>query len=496
MFYFFKYLIYFCIFLSLLLFYFLFTPLGTSNIYTLVGNKLSQKTGVPITVRSIDITHYPHVRIVMHIEKKAKLTLWGYLDDALMDMHYSLTSNCIATEHCQVDDDIKIHGRIKGPFTKLDIDGEGFALDGNVSYVATKYTDKVKGVHLQLHDINATKLIHLLGQNALIKGKANADVHFSFMDKQHKKGSIVYDVKDKNFKGIPLSLHSEVKIEDDKHTFIITLLSDYLSMHITKGTYNQAKKQAHAFYVFDAKNLTKLETFLGYKYKGALHAKGEISYDKDIKIIGLSKSFGGITDFVFAQNNLHIKLSDVYLHKILSMFPFPPMLTAKANGKMDYDFNKKRLTVDTKLTHAKFVHTKLVDIIYKKSGVHMMHEVFNQSQLKLSYQDDIILGDLTLANTHSHVYLTSTKIHTNTNTINAYFDFKMQKQEFSGKVYGPLDDPKVNLNMQKLIRYQMDKQVDKMIGKHNRKIMEKIPMAPVAKDMATGMGASFMKVFF
>jgi hypothetical protein len=72
----------------------------------------------------------------------------------------------------------------------------------------------------------------------------------------------------------------------------------------------------------------------------------------------------------------------------------------------------------------------------------------------------------------------------------------MQKNVFSGKVYGRLDDPKVNLNMQKLIRYQMDKQVDKMIGKDGREIMEKMPMGDVAKDMATDMGASFMKVFF
>ena len=42
----------------------------------------------------------------------------------------------------------------------------------------------------------------------------------------------------------------------------------------------------------------------------------------------------------------------------------------------------------------------------------------------------------------------------------------------------------------------MDKQVDKMIGKDGRKIREHMPMGGVAKDMATDMGASFMKVFF
>ncbi len=85
---------------------------------------------------------------------------------------------------------------------------------------------------------------------------------------------------------------------------------------------------------------------------------------------------------------------------------------------------------------------------------------------------------------------------TNKSTINSYFDFKMQKQEFSGKVYGSIHDPEVNLNMQKLIRFQMDKQLDSMMGKKNRQIMEKIPMGEAVKNMATAMGASFIGIFF
>ena len=87
-------------------------------------------------------------------------------------------------------------------------------------------------------------------------------------------------------------------------------------------------------------------------------------------------------------------------------------------------------------------------------------------------------------------------MNTNKNTINAYFDFKMQKQEFSGKVYGALDDPEVDLNMKKLIRHKMDKQMDSMVGKGNRKMMEKMPMGEAAKDAASGVAGGFMGVFF
>ena len=493
---FFKYFIYFLIFLSLLLFYFFFTALGQSNIYTIIGNKLSKKTDLDIEIKSIELENYPHVRIEMNVEKKAKLILWGYLDDTLIDMDYNLTSECIATDLCEIDDDINIHGHVKGPFTKLSLQGKGIALDGNVTYTAIKYPDKVENVAIQMTDVNSSKLFKLLGQTAFIKGKANADVNFSFMSEDHRKGHITYDVKDKNFKGIPLDLHTKVTIIDEQHTFIIDLTSPYLTLNVSKGHYNQKEKRANAFYTLDVKDLSKLEMLLGYKYQGEFYAMGEILYDNYFKVTGLSKTFGGMTEFLFEKDGLKVDLNNVLLEEMMHLFPVPPLLTANATGTMYYNLIQKTLVANTTLKNAKFIHTKLANVIRKKSKVNLLKETFDDSSLNFTYHNDIILGDLKLANEHSHVYLKSTKIDTNESTINAYFDFKMQKQEFSGKVFGPLDNPTINLNMQKLIRYQMDKQVDKMIGKNNRKIMEKMPMGGVAKDVATDMGASFMKVFF
>jgi len=493
---FFKYFIYFLILLSIVLFYFLFTPLGHQNIYTFIGNKLSKKAEMFIEVRAIDVTQYPHVRIVMNIERKAKLTLLGHLDDARIDMDYTLTSNCIATEHCKIDDDINISGHVQGAFTKLNIIGKGIALDGNVSYSGIKYPDKAKDVHLSMQDINSRKLLKLLGQTAIIKGKANADLYFKLMDEQHKKGYLNYEVKDENFKGLPLDLYTKVKFNNEEHTFNSTLRSAYLALDITKGTYNQKSKVTHAFYTVDIQDLSQLETLLGHKYQGQFYAMGEIAYVRYLKITGLSKSLGGMTEFSFEKDKLDIQLHDVLLQDIMYLLNIPSLLTATTTGSIDYTLIDNKLTVDTKLKHARFMPSKLADNIKKKSDVNLLKEEFNHSTLQLTYQNSTILGELKLANAHSHAYLTHTKINTNKNSINTFFDVKMQRQEFSGKVYGSLDNPKVNLNMQKLVRYQMDKQVDKMIGKNNRKIMEKMPMGGVAKDMATDMGASFMKVFF
>ena len=496
MFTFLKYFIYSLIFISIALFYLLFTSLGNIHIYDFASYKLSQKSDMLIEVQSINIYDYPDVSVEMNIERKAKLTLNGEVNDRWVNMDYTLTSECIASDICKIDDDIDIEGHIKGPFYHIAITGQGTALDGNVSYSVMKFTDKVENLKLTMHDVNASKLATLLGQDALIKGSADINVNFEIMDEHTKKGYFTYDVKDHNFSGMPLNLHTKVNIDGMQHTFVMDIALDNATLNITKGHYDQEKKLATSFYILDIKDLTKFESLLGYKYLGPFYAMGEIKYDKYLKVNGLSKSFGGMMDFLFKKNGLHIQLEDTSFKKVMGLFPFPPMLEADATGDIYYNFIQETLIVNTDLTNARFLHSKLVDVIHKKAGVKMMKETFDSSRMEASFHNSIVLGFLKLENQDSHIYLTNARVDTEKNTINAYFDFKMQKQEFSGKVFGPFDNPEVNLNMQKLIRYQMDKQLDTIMGKKANKLMDHIPMGGVAKDVVSGMGASFIKVFF
>jgi len=477
-------------------FYLFFTPLGKKDLYKLIGHKVSQKVGLEVIVKSIDISHFPNMILEMNIEKKAKLILNGYMDDSQMDMDYTLDSDCIASDFCKIDDDLDIQGHVKGPFYKLFIEGKGRALDGNLSYSALKFTDKVENIRVSMRDVNASKLIALLGQDPLIQGKANAEVHFEHMARNTKKGSILYDVKDNNFSGIPLHVQSKVMIDDMQHSFSLDMSSPHLKINITKGHYDQENSRAEAFYIVDIKDLAKLETLLGHEYLGAFYAMGELRYDKYVHINGLSKSFGGMSDFVFEKDGLHVKLDDVSLKDIMTLFPIPSMIDADATGDIYYNFIQDTMIVNADLRNAKFLRSKLVDIIHEKAGVKMMTEKFDKSRLEMSYHNSIIHGFLKLRNRNSHLYLTGATVNTQHNTIDAYFDFKMQKQEFRGKVFGSLDNPDVNLDMQKLIKYQMDKQLDKMMGKDANKLIDKMPMGGIAKDVAAGMGASFMGMFF
>jgi hypothetical protein len=490
------YFIVILILISLGFSYLLYTPSGNRYLYNFASYTLSQKADLRIEVKSIKLCEYPQVVVEMNVERKAKLIFTGALNYTDVDMDYNMTSDCIASDVCKIDDNIDVKGHVRGPYSRLAVTGEGKALDGKVQYSLIKFTDKVEDLNITMHEVNSSKLLTLLGQEAIIKGKADLTVTFEMMDKDNKQGSFTYDVRDNNFSGIPLNLHTKVDIDNMQQTFIIDISAPYLKLNISKGNYDQEKKLAKAFYILDIKDIGKLETLLGYKYIGPFYAMGEMIYDEHLSIGGLSKSFGGMIDYIFEKDGLTVELIDVSFKDFMSLFPFPPMIDADTTGYIYYNFIQETLVVNTKLKNTKFVPSSLVDTVRKKSGVNMLKETFDDSTLEATYHQSLLFGDLKLANEKSYFHLTNVKMDSEKNIINAYFDFKMQKQEFTGKVYGVLDDPDVDLDMHKLIMYQMDKQLDAIMGKKSRKLIEKIPMGNAAKGMAAGMGASFVGMFF
>lgn len=428
--------------------------------------------------------------------KHYKLTLNGLINDSWANMDYALSASRFPSHVCTIEDDIDLTGHVNGLFSRLHISGEGKALDGHISYDGIKINDGLENFTLDMDGIHSVKLSTLLGQKTFPKGRADLHADFKYLAKENKKGTLIYSLEKSTLDKLPFSLHTQINVDNSKQTFAADITMANAEINITKGSRDTDANTTSAFYIIDVKDLAPFEKLFGYQYQGPFYAMGEATHHKHFKIQGLSKTFGGMLDFAYEKDILDIDLNDVSFKQFMGLFPVQILIDGDTTGKIKYDFIKKRMIVDTKLKNAKFLQSDLVSNIYKKADVNMLVEVFDDSTLEASYQNDILQGDLKLANDRGHFYLTNTIMNTNKNTINAYFDFKMQEEEFSGKVYGALDDPEVDLNMKKLIRHKMDEQMDSMVGKGNRKMMEKMPMGEAAKDAASGVAGGFMGIFF
>ena len=430
------------------------------------------------------------------VEKHYAVKLNGPLSKKWINMDYAISAERLPSHLVTIEDDINVTGHLYGPYTRLYIRGEGTALDGSINFDTLKVYNELKDFNIHLTDIRADKLYTLMGLTDLPKGKATLEAHLKYLSKEDKKGTLSYSLREAEYETLPLTLSTDINISNMLHTFNVDINLNDAHIKIKKGTYDESKKSTHALFILDIQNLAQIEALLGHKYHGPFYAKGTLDYKDAFKIRGLSKTFSGTTDFLYKNDLLYIDFIDASFKKIMAMLEYPNYLDARTNGSINYDFKKELLLVDTKLDDAKFLQSDFVEKAYDKASINLLYETFDASELKIKYQHNIITGSIKLSNLQNHIYLTNALINTKQKNVNAYFDVHVQNREFSGKIYGSLDKPKVNLDMQKLIQHEMDRQIDSMGGKAPRELMEGMPMGGVAKDVVTGTAGSFMGIFF
>ena len=424
------------------------------------------------------------------------ITLNGLLNDKWANIDYTLEAERFPSPICTIEDNVILSGHINGPFNKLHIMGEGELLNGRVTFSTTKVQSGVENLSVEMEKIHSLKLSTLLGQNTFPMGRANISAHFKELKETNKEGQLTYTLPESTIDNLSFTLHTQIDIKDNQQHFFANVTLDNAELNITKGYRDTDANLTSAFFVLNVKELSPMKTLLGYEYRGPLYVMGEATYQNGFQAKGLSKTFGGMSEFVLENNQLKLHLSNVSFARFIHLFPVPTLLDGLTTGDILYDFTNKQMEVNTILEKAKFLPSDLVSNLYNKANVNLLVEEFNDSTLVAHYNNEILTGDLQLSNEKSHFFLTNTVIQSAQNRISGNFDINMQEQEFSGKLFGALNDPQIDLNMQKLIKHKMDEQMDSMVGKSNREMMESMPMGDTAKDAVSGAAGAFMKMFF
>ena len=430
------------------------------------------------------------------MQKYYAVTLKGLVNKKWTSMDYSISSERLPSHICTIEDDVNVTGHVNGPFSRLTIEGQGKALNGHVKFEGLKADDTIKNVTIEMQDIHAQKLSTLLGYPELPIGKVDLDAYFNILSSDIQQGNIHYILRKSKLFDLPFTLDTRVNIDNKNEEFTANIDLAGAKINLTKGIANLDTKENEALYTIDVRDLTPLKDLLGYEYQGSFYAAGKVKYDGNYSVHGLSKTFDGLTEFSYKNDFLDINLNNVSFKRIMKLSTYPPILDGATTGYIKYDFKEENLTVKTKLKDARFSYIEEMDTLYQKAGINLLKERFTNSTLDISYHKKNVLANLIMDSDISHLSLTNALIDTEINSVNAYFAINMQGKEFTGKVYGSIDNPKINLNMQKLIRHEMDRQLDSIVGEGNRKMMESMPMGDVAKDVASGMGGAFMGIFF
>ena len=472
-----KYFLWFLSFLIILFFYFINTSSGHSNLGYWVESYLSKKTFNDIKVHSLDLRKYPHIVMDITVNGSANVLLEGKVDKYNIDMDYHLKGKAFKFNNFHIEDDIDVNGTLLGPFSKLLVVGKGHVFDGNVVYKFTKVPRQIKNMNIQLKAANSHKVLTFLNKPLIVEGKVDVDANFKSFSNYKKRGQakivMTHALMPEVAAKVPFSLAATIHFDDIAYKYVGKIESKIGNLSVTDGTYHQSRKVVQATYALHLKDLAYFEKFLKHKYIGALDTKGSVVYDNGLLVKGTTHKFGGTLDYVYKKENIVLNLKGVYLERLLKQFSYPIVLRSDVFGTVDYNMKNKIVLINTELKKTRFMQTKMTKTIYNTVGIDLLSGEYDNSSFTAGYQNNVLSSELKIDDGKNHLYLVDTKMNAKNNKVNSKFELKMQGQEIYGDIYGTLKNPKVSVDMRKILKYQMNKQMGAWLGTENSEVIKK-----------------------
>ena len=458
-----KYFLWFLSLLTIVFFYFSNTSVGHTNLAYLLENYLSKKTHNNIKIDSLNLQKYPYVVIDLTINKDANLFFKGEMNHSNMDMSYHLKGKKFKFNNIYIEDNINIKGSLFGAFSELLVKGKGKLFEGNIVFEFTKNPKKIKDMTMSMKSVNSQKILKFLKKPPILEGKVDIDAEF---------------------KSFSNPLNSKIYFEDIAYKYRGKINSKIGTLRVENGEYQQRTKTLQADYELHLKDLAYFEKFLKHKYIGGVDANGSLLYNDELIVKGHTTTFGGELEYVYKKKSINLNFKGVCLESLLAHSSYPILLRANLFGTINYDMKDKIVLINTKLRKTRFLQTKMTNMIYNATGINFLSGEYNKSTFIGGYQNQLLYSEFKIDDGISHLYLLNTKMNARNNNVNSKFELKMQGQEVYGDISGTLQDPKVSVNVSRLLTYQMKKQMSSLLGIERSEVVKK-ELKSVKKDVVS-----------
>lgn len=463
-----KYFIWLLSLFSLVIYYLLGTALGHLSIATLSQNYVNQKFGKQVKVLSLNIEKYPYIVAKVKVNETAILSLKGELERDNVNVHYHLKGESFHWNNYHVLQPVNLKGKMSGTLKELFVTGEGELFAGTTNYSFLKEGKRFDALKVILNEVEGEDIVRFLNYDFTVKGRLNATMNFDYFMPFRKKGVVELSMKDaivpNYFPKMPMALNAKIAYRDLFRTFSLDAKSQEGEVHLVDGKYNKSAALLTANYNLHINELSHFKKFLKQNFYGSFETKGSLKYEQgEVFVKGETASYEGLIEYLYNKEGLTAQLKGVSLEKVVRQLSFPALLSAKLYGSVSYGKDKIVL-INTKLREARFRRTNMTNILKNLTGIDIIKEVYDESLFVAAYENSILTSMLHIDNGVNHFYLNNTRMNAKTNEVTGEFDVFIDRQEFLGDIYGTLDDPKVNLDISKLMKYQINKKINNFFG--------------------------------
>ncbi len=327
---------------------FAYSSTGNQLIQSYIQTRLNEQSSIPVEVEKFHL-EAGKTRLVLKVNRQATVEVLA---------HYQLLSQRFKGIYRAYAKDFHYEGisvgdmRFKGKFAgtpdEIRVEGSGEALDAPLAYRLALLEQEPKDIEVLMQGVSLEKLLLLLGEKPLLKGKMDVDIRMPDIGEEFANGygslrieKAYFDrevVKESYDLHIPkesyLSATVDVKLKGETLESKAVAKGNLFELSLQDAKIDVGEQNISAKYMMDVKEMAILTR---NQLSGPLKLKGSLAGNKEkYRIKGVTHSLGGTLLFDVAEV-IRLSFQELSLLKLERLLKQPYYVQGLLSGSFDID---------------------------------------------------------------------------------------------------------------------------------------------------------------
>ncbi len=449
------------------------------NIYDvkIPKTKFNSNTHIDLKGESIDyISHFDSN--FASLSSKGKIIPESMAIDAIYGVDVKELAVLKPITGADVRGSFKLDGKVKGDKSNLVVDGKSDIADSDTIFILNLKEFEPISLKASMKNLKLAKVLYMAKQANFADGIFSLNVDMSDLRESKLKGVVIssienglvdsrYITKAYKFKtNMPITtfkLNTKTKIDGDIADTKLNLKSTLANFDINRARINLKDSSIDSDYIAIVPNLDKLFFISDRHLKGSMIANGKFNKAKDLDLTMHSKIAGGKINLKVHNDDLHADLYSIKTLNISKILIYPELFNSYLNGNLDYNLAKENGIFNGTLKDGKFIKNHILTLVQNYARIDLYRENF-KGRVNAKINKEKILSSLYLKSNSSSITTKNTKLNTKTKKIKSKIDINANNNHLTLKLTGDIEEPKIEIDAQKLIEDEIKKEVNKKLG--------------------------------
>lgn len=409
----------------------------------------------------------------------------------------------------KLNGEFSTNGRIKFQDSVVFVDGKSNIIDSDTFYKFEINNNTAQNISFKVENTKVEKLLNMLNEPIHATGDLSirGDIKNSEIAKldgniesKINNGKIINEVVNAVFNQelkdvITFNLESNSSLVPNQILSQIDFDTNIAKMKIQNAIYNLSDSTFNSDYLIDIASLEKIKDLTKVKLRGEAKILGKIyKSESDLFVDGKSNILGGDFNFNLQNSELKAKLINASIKELSYMLIQPEFFNSKADFTLDYDLLSKKGNLTGSLLNGHFLPNEFSKIINQLAKFDLTKEIYESVQINSNIEDKQLISNLIMKSKNTQIDIKDSFLDFEKNIIDAKLDTQIKSSNFSIKLQGEMNKPKISLDIKDLLKQEIDKKLEKNKDKINDKI-DKVLGDKIEQEKAKELIKNFKSIF-